>query len=31
MKWNGLIDKYRQYLPVSDSTEIVSLYEGNTR
>jgi threonine synthase len=30
MKWNGLIDKYRQYLPVSDSTEIVSLCEGNT-
>ena len=28
--YKGLIDKYRQYLPVSESTEIVSLNEGNT-
>ena len=30
MRYNGLIDKYRQYLPVSDSTEIITLCEGNT-
>ncbi len=30
MRYNGLIDKYRQYLPVSDKTEIVTLCEGNT-
>jgi threonine synthase len=29
-RWNGLIDAYRPYLPVSDSTPIVSLCEGNT-
>ena len=28
--YKGLIDKYRQYLPVSDSTPIVTLNEGNT-
>jgi len=28
--WKGLIHQYRQYLPVSDSTPIVSLHEGNT-
>ena len=28
--YQGLINKYRQYLPVSDSTEIVTLNEGNT-
>lgn len=28
--WRGLIDAYRQYLPVTDSTPIVTLYEGNT-
>lgn len=28
--YKGLIDKYRQYLPVSETTEIVSLNEGNT-
>src|ERR1700724_1040877 len=26
----GVIDRYRKYLPVSDSTPIVSLGEGNT-
>ena len=30
MRYNGLIDKYRQYLPVTDKTEIVTLCEGNT-
>jgi threonine synthase len=28
--WPGLIEAYRRYLPVSDSTPIVTLYEGNT-
>ncbi|HEY9827705.1 MAG TPA: threonine synthase, partial [Stenomitos sp.] len=28
--WPGLIEAYRQYLPVSDSTPIVTLHEGNT-
>ena len=30
MRYLGLIDKYRKYLPVSDTTELVSLCEGNT-
>ena len=30
MYYKGLIDKYKKYLPVSDSTEIVTLNEGNT-
>jgi len=28
--WRGLIDRYREFLPVSDSTPVVSLCEGNT-
>lgn len=28
--WPGLIEAYRRYLPVTDSTPIVTLYEGNT-
>ncbi|MGH1397428.1 MAG: threonine synthase [Trichormus sp.] len=28
--WPGLIEAYREYLPVSDSTPIVTLLEGNT-
>jgi threonine synthase len=28
--WCGLINAYRQYLPVSEQTPIVTLYEGNT-
>jgi threonine synthase len=28
--WPGLIEQYRQYLPVSDKTPIVTLLEGNT-
>ncbi len=28
--WRGLIEEYRQYLPVSDSTPVVTLLEGNT-
>src|SRR5476649_409812 len=30
MRWTGLINHYREYLPVSDKTPVVSLYEGNT-
>lgn len=28
--YQGLIDKYKKYLPVSDKTPIISLVEGNT-
>jgi threonine synthase len=28
--WRGLIDNYRRYLPVSETTPIVTLHEGNT-
>jgi threonine synthase len=28
--WPGLIEAYRRYLPVSESTPIVTLHEGNT-
>ena len=30
MKWQGIINQYREYLPVSESTPIVTLQEGNT-
>ena len=28
--WRGVIEQYRQYLPVTDKTPVVSLCEGNT-
>ena len=28
--WPGLIETYRQYLPVSEATPVVTLHEGNT-
>ena len=28
--WPGLIRRYRDYLPVSDATPVVTLLEGNT-
>ena len=28
--WKGLIEEYRQYLPVTETTPIVTLQEGNT-
>lgn len=28
--WQGLIETYRDYLPVSDKTPVVTLHEGNT-
>ena len=30
MLWRGLIEEYRQYLPVSEATPVISLREGNT-
>ena len=30
MRWTGLINHYREYLPVTDKTPVVTLYEGNT-
>jgi threonine synthase len=30
MRWNGVIEEYRQYLPVTDRTPVVTFYEGNT-
>ncbi|WML37775.1 threonine synthase [Clostridium sp. OS1-26] len=30
MRWMGLINKYNEYLPISDDTKIVTLFEGNT-
>ena len=30
MRWTGLINHYRDYLPVTDKTPVVTLYEGNT-
>ncbi len=30
MSWRGVIQHYREYLPVTDKTPIVSLNEGNT-
>ncbi|MGE5417419.1 MAG: threonine synthase [Acidobacteriota bacterium] len=28
--WRGIVEEYREYLPVTDTTPIVSLQEGNT-
>lgn len=30
MAWHGLIHRYREYLPVTDATPVVTLNEGNT-
>ena len=30
MTYKGLIDKYRQYLPVTDKTPVITFFEGNT-
>jgi len=30
MSYKGLIDKYKQYLPVNDKTPVITLMEGNT-
>src|SRR5487761_1040450 len=28
--WEGIIRRYREFLPVSDETPVISLHEGNT-
>ncbi|MDI6731147.1 MAG: threonine synthase [Candidatus Margulisbacteria bacterium] len=30
MHWRGVIEEYRNYLPVSDKTPVITFYEGNT-
>jgi threonine synthase len=30
MRWVGLINHYREYLPVSEKTPVITLYEGHT-
>ena len=30
MRWKGVIEEYRDYLPVTDKTPVVTFYEGNT-
>ena len=30
MAWKGLIEEYKTFLPVTDETEIITLFEGNT-
>ena len=30
MKWQGIMNKYKKYLPINENTPQVSLYEGNT-
>lgn len=30
MAWQGLINEFREFLPVSDKTPVVTLHEGNT-
>lgn len=30
MRWQGIIEKYRSFLPVSEKTPVVTLLEGNT-
>lgn len=30
MRWQGVIEEYREFLPVTDETPVVTFYEGNT-
>jgi threonine synthase len=30
MKWRGVIEEYREYLPVTDETPVITFHEGNT-
>ena len=30
MHWKGLLNQYKDYLPINEKTPLVSLYEGNT-
>jgi len=30
MHWRGVIEEYREYLPVTEATPVITFYEGNT-
>ncbi len=30
MRWRGVIEEYREFLPVSDETPVITFFEGNT-
>lgn len=30
MHWRGVIEEYREYLPVTDETPVITFHEGNT-
>lgn len=30
MRWNGLLEQYKEWLPVTDKTPMLTLHEGNT-
>ncbi len=30
MRWKGVIEEYREYLPVTEETPVITFYEGNT-
>ena len=30
LKWKGVIEEYKEYLPVTDKTPIITFFEGNT-
>ena len=30
MAWQGVLEEYKEYLPVNDNTPNLTLYEGNT-
>jgi threonine synthase len=30
MKWKGVVEEYRDFLPVTDKTPVITFYEGNT-
>ena len=30
MKWNGLLQEYKDYLPITENTPMLTLNEGNT-
>jgi len=30
MRWRGVIEEYRKYLPVDENTPVITFYEGNT-
>ena len=30
MRWRGIIEEYRDFLPVTEETPVVTFFEGNT-